>query len=65
MVVKSVLMYGLETLVMYLHIGRTLGSFHHSVVHKLTGRYPRRRIYGKWVYPPLVEEMAEAGMKEV
>ena len=34
---------------MYLHIGRTLGRFHHRVVCSLTGRQTRRMMIGMWV----------------
>ena len=46
------------------HIGRTLGSFHHRVVFRLTGRTPRRGLYGMWVYPTLAETMAETELQE-
>ena len=50
---------------MYPRIWRTLGSFHHRVVRRLMGRQPRRGPDGRWLYPPLAELMAEAGLQEV
>ena len=47
------------------YIRRTLSNFHHRVVCRLTGRKTRRKMYGTWVYPPLAEEMVEAGLQEV
>ena len=46
-------------------IRMTLGVFHYRVVRRLTGRNPRRVMEGTWVYPPLSEVMAEAGIQEV
>ena len=62
---KAVLLYGLEAWVMSPRIGSTLGSFRHRLDRILTGRKPQRRLYGRWVYPPLAEAMAEAGLQEV
>ena len=63
--VYAIPLYGSETWVMSPRIGRTLGSFHHRVVHRLTGWQPRRRTDGTGVYPPLVKAMVEAGIQEV
>ena len=63
-VVQAVIMYGPEMWMMILHISRFWGGFHHRVARSLTGRQPRRGRYGGWVYPPLVEAMLEAVLKE-
>ena len=55
LVMQSV--HGLETWVMYPRIGILLGGFHHRLVRRLTGRKPRNRTDGTWVYPPLEESM--------
>ena len=39
--------------------------FQHRFTRKLTGRKPRRKGGGRWDYPPLAAEMAEAGFKEI
>ena len=59
------MLYGSETWVMNPHIGRALGGFHHRVVHRLTGRQPRKGRDEVWTYPPLEDAMAEAGIHEV
>ena len=64
-VVQAVLLYGLETWVIFPCIGRTLGRFHHRVDHRLIGRKLRRGLYGRWVYPPLAEAILEAVSQEV
>ena len=64
-VVQEVFLYGLEMWAMTPLIGRALGGFHHSVACRLTGRQPRRVIYGRWRYPLLAEAMEEAGLHEV
>ena len=42
-----------------------LGGFHHRVDFRLTGSKMRKGRDGGWVYPPLEDAMAEAGLKEV
>ena len=64
-VVRSVMLYKLETWVMTLLIGRGLGGFHHRVFSRMTGRQPRKKGDGVWIYPPLDAMMAEAGLEEV
>ena len=44
---------------------RVLVVFRHSVAHGLTGQQPRKGRYGGWVYPPLENAMAKAGLQEV
>ena len=38
------------------------GRFHHRVALRLMGKQPQRGRDGGWVYPPLSEAMAEAGL---
>ena len=64
-VAQSVLIYGSETLVMTLHIGRVLGRFHHQVAHRLTWRKPQRWQEIVWVYPLLEDAITEARLQEV
>ena len=42
------------------HIGRNLGGFHHMVARRMMVRKQWRRLYGKWMYPPLTEAIVEA-----
>ena len=63
--VQAVMLYGSETWVMTLNIGRVWGGFHYRVAHSMTGRKPRRVRDGGWEYTPLEEAMAEAGLQEV
>ena len=63
-VVQAVLLYGMETWFMSPLIGSTFGEFHHRVARVLTGRQPRRVLGGRWLFPPLEKEMAEAVIKE-
>ena len=39
-VVQSVLLYGLETWLVSLMIGKTMGGFQHQVIQRLMGRIP-------------------------
>ena len=64
-VFQALIIYRSLTLVMSLHIGRTLGRFHHRVVCILTGRKPKRRLDGTWYYPPLEKAMSWSGIQEV
>ena len=64
-VVQSVLLYGSETWVLTPHMQRVLCRFQHKVSHRLTGQQPRKGRDGGWVYLPLEEAMAEAGLQEV
>ena len=64
-VVQAALIFVSETWVMYPLIGGTLGGFLHWVIRQLTGWHPRRQVDGSWVYPPLVEAMAEAYLEGV
>ena len=42
-----------------------LGGFHHRVARRLTGKKSRKGRDGGWVYPPLEDKMAEAGVQGV
>ena len=64
-VVQAVFLYGSETWVTTLHIGRAFGGSHQNVDRRLTVRKPRRGRYGRWLYPPLSEGMDEAGLRDV
>ena len=46
-------------------IGGDLGSFRHRVSHRLKVRQLQRVLDGSSVYPPLLEEMVEAGLQEM
>ena len=50
---------------MTLRIERVLDGFHYRVAHRMTGQQPRRGRDGGWLYPPMEEAMAEAGLQEV
>ena len=64
-VVQLVLLYRSDSLVLTLCMKIVLGIFHHRVAHRLTGRKPKRGRGGGWIYPPLDDAMAEAGLQEV
>ena len=63
-VVQAVIIYRLETWVMYIHNGRAMGGFHHRMVRILTGRILHQNLEGMWMYPYLEEEMLEVGVQE-
>ena len=44
---------------------RVLGGFQHRESRRLTGRKPQKGRDGGWVYPPLEDAKAEAGLQEV
>ena len=46
-------------------IGRVLGGFHNMVDQRLIGRQHWIGRDGTWIYPPLEDAMAEAGLQEV
>ena len=64
-VVQLVMLYGSYMWVVTPHIGRVLVGFQHRVARKLMGRQPWRGRDGVWVYPPLEDAMAEAGLQDV
>ena len=62
-VVQSVLLFGSETWSITPQMLRALTGFHHRVARQLTGkvgRYLPRE--DRWVYPPVDEVLAEAGL---
>ena len=62
---QAVLLFGEETWVLTPWMEQALDSFQHRVERHLTGRKPRRRGDGRWAYPPLEEEMGEAGFEGI
>ena len=44
---------------------RVLGGFHHRVARRMTGQKLRKGRDRGWVYPPLEDKMAQAGLQEV
>ena len=64
-VVQLVLLYGSDTWVLTLRMQKVLGVFQRRVDRRLTVRQPQKGGDGGWVYPPLEDAMAEAGLREV
>ena len=62
---QAVFLFGEETWVLTPRMERALDSFQHRVARWLTGRQTRRQGDGSWAYPPLEEEMGEAGFKGI
>ena len=60
-VVRSVILYKLDTRVVYLRIGKILGGLHNWVVRRLTRRMPHQNLDGTWMHTTLVE----GGVQEV
>ena len=65
MVVHTILLYRLETWVMYPRIGKILGGFHHRVVRRLKGQIHYQNLDGKLTHPPLGEAMEEIFLQEM
>ena len=63
--VQEVLLYKSETWVLTLCMQRVLGKFHHRVARRLTRQKLRKVQDRGWVYPPLEDAIAEAGLQEV
>ena len=61
-VTQAVLLFGADTWVLTTRMEKALDTFQARVARKLTGRQPRRGIYGTWYYPSLAGEMREAGI---
>ena len=59
---QAVLLFGSETWVLTAWMEKALDSFQSRVARKITGRQPRQRKDGSWVYPPLAGAMKETGM---
>ena len=52
-VTQAVLLFGADTWVLTTRMEKALDTFQARVARKLTGRQPRRGIYGTWYYPSL------------
>ena len=61
-VTQQVLLFGAESQVLSKSMESALDDFQGRVARQLTGRLPRRGRDGKWVYPPLVRVLKEAGV---
>ena len=59
--VQGVLLFGSETWVLIPHMGRTLGSFQHTVAWQITGRHPWRQEEGGREYLPVASAMRYVG----
>ena len=62
---KLVLLYRLETWVLTPRMKRVLVGFHHSMDRRLTGKQPWKGRDRGWVYSPLDDAVAEAGLQKV
>ena len=60
-IVQAVLLYGCETWVVTPAILQLLASFHNRIARRISGKMPRL-VQGQWVYPPLEDALAEAGL---
>ena len=54
---QAVILYGLESWITFLHIGKELGGFQHRVTRRLTGRMTHQGREGTWIYPLLGKAM--------
>ena len=61
-VAQAVLLFGAETWVLTPRMEKALDSFHSRVARRITGRQPRQRKDGSWVYPPMVRARKESVM---
>ena len=61
-VTQQVLLFGAESWVLPKRMESALDAFQGRVARCFTGRLPRRGRDGKWVYPPLVGVLKEAGV---
>ena len=61
-VTQQVLLFGAETWVLTKRMEAALDVFQGRVARRLTGRMPRRRRDGKWLYLPLAGATKEAGI---
>ena len=64
-VLQAVLLYGSEKWVLTPHMQRVLGGFHHRVFRRLMRQKLQKVQDRGWVYPPLENVMADAGLQEV
>ena len=63
--VQATLLFRLETWVAIPHMMRTLGGFRHRVVRRITRNMPNKCPDGGWEFPPIAEELREAGIQEL
>ena len=61
-VAQAVLLFGADTWVINLRMEKALYSFQSRVARRITGRQPRQRKHGSWVYPTLAGARKEEGM---
>ena len=61
-VTQQVLLFGAESWVLTKRMESARDAFQGRVARRLTGRLPRRGRDGKWVHPPLVGVLEEAGV---
>ena len=62
-VVQSVLLFSVESWVLTTPLLRRLEGFHHRAVRRLARMGPSRRPGGdEWIYPPIEEALAVAGL---
>ena len=61
--IQAVLIFWAETWIMTPCMGWNLGGFQHRVAQQITGRKPRRLLYGVWDYPPLDTAIQEKGFE--
>ena len=61
-VIQSLLLFGDETWLVTLRMGRFLGGFQDQVVQLLTGWIPWRRSDGRWEYTLAEVVIEEAGL---
>ena len=59
---QQVLLFGEESWVLTNRMESAFNTFKGRVERRLTGRLPHRGRDGKWVYPPLVGVLKEAGV---
>ena len=63
--VQAILLFRSEIWVATPYIERIWGGFHHRVARRISGKTTNWRAEGTWEYPPLGEEMREAGIKDI
>ena len=64
-VVQAIMLFGAETWVITLRIGRLLGSFHHGESRKMAGMKIWRRMYRFCAYPQLEYAMWLVGFEDM
>ena len=64
-VVQALLIFGAETWVVTLRMGRFLGEFQDQVAPHLTGRLMQRKTDGKWEYTLEATAREESGFQTI